>query len=144
MDKPVKLSARKKARSIALQALYQWALSGSPLNQIREEYASHHNMEKVDVAYFDELLLEIAKNVANIDEAISPFLDRDIKELNPVELTVLRIGTYEVLHRPEIPYPVIIKEAVSLTKTFGASDGFKYVNGVLDKAAKSLRPHEKY
>lgn len=144
MDKPVKLSARKKARSIALQALYQWALSGSPLNQIREEYAAHHNMEKVDVAYFDELLLQVAKNVANIDEAISPFLDRNIKELNPVELTVLRIGTYEVLHRPEIPYPVIIKEAVSLTKTFGAIDGFKYVNGVLDKAAKALRPHEKY
>ncbi len=144
MDKPIKLSMRKKARSLLLQALYQWTLSGSPLSQIYEEYAVHHNMEKVDAEYFNTLLYDIPKNVNSIDESFAPFLDRTIKDLNPIELCVLRIATYELMHRLEIPYPIILKEAVGLARTFGATDGYKFVNGVLDKTAKQLRPHEKY
>ena len=144
MTQEIKPSMRKKARSYLLQALYQWTISGSPLNQIFEEYVEHHNMAKVDVDYFKTLLMEIPKNLTSIDEAFTPFLDRPIKDLNPIELCVLRISTYELLHRLELPYPIILKEAVSLAKTYGATDGYKYVNGVLDKAAKALRPHEKY
>ncbi len=144
MTQEIKPSMRKKARGYLLQALYQWTLSGSPLNQIFEEYVEHHNMAKVDVDYFKTLLMEIPKNLTSIDEAFTPFLDRPIKDLNPIELCVLRISTYELLHRLELPYPIILKEAVNLAKTYGATDGYKYVNGVLDKAAKALRPHEKY
>lgn len=144
MTQEIKPSMRKKARSYLLQALYQWSLSGAPLNDIFNEYVEHHNMAKVDVDYFKTLLMDIPKNLSSIDEAFTPFLDRPIKDLNPIELCVLRISTYELLHRLELPYPIILKEAVSLAKTYGATDGYKYVNGVLDKAAKALRPHEKY
>lgn len=142
MDKPIKLKARKKARTLAMQALYQWSLSGTALNQIEKEFCEHHDMSKVDSEYFHTLLFQIPKSLTDIDNAFKPHLDREIKDLNPVELTIIRLGTYELLYRLELPYKVVIKEAVSIAKTFGAVEGYKYVNGVLDKVAQVLRQTE--
>lgn len=142
MEKPITLKARKKARTLAMQALYQWALSGTALSQIEKEFQEQHDMLKVDSDYFHTLLFQIPKHLSEVDEAFTPHLDRKIEELNPVELTILRLGTYELLYRLELPYKVVIKESVSLTKTFGAEDGYKYVNAVLDKVARYLRKTE--
>jgi transcription antitermination protein NusB len=142
IDKPVSLKARKKARVIALQAMYQWAMSGADLHTIEKEYAEHYDMSKVDCDYFHELLYDIPKRLNEIDDMVKTYIDREMHELNPVELAVLRIGCFELLTRLEIPYRVVIKEAVNLAKEFGATDGHKYVNGVLDKAAQHFRKIE--
>lgn len=132
-------NARRKARRLALQALYQWQLSNMLPADIEQQFLSDQPLSKVDVPYFLELLRGVPKNLALIDEKLTPVLDRPIAELNPVELAILRLGIYELTHRLDIPYRVIIDEALRLAKTFGAIEGFKYVNAVLDKIARSLR-----
>lgn len=134
--------ARKKARRIALQALYQWMIAGNDLADIQAQAQVNNNMSKVDEPYFIDLLHGIPKQVATLDEILSPHLDRPIEQLNPIEFTILRMGTYELSQHIDIPYKVVIDEAVKLAREFGAVDGHKYVNGVLDKVAKQLRPHE--
>lgn len=134
--------ARKKARRIALQALYQWMIAGNDLADIQAQSQVNNNMSKVDEPYFIDLLHGIPKQVAALDEILSPHLDRPIEQLNPIEFTILRMGTYELSQHIDIPYKVVIDEAVKLAREFGAVDGHKYVNGVLDKVAKQLRPHE--
>lgn len=125
-----------------MQALYQWMMSGADLYEIEAQFRAEHDSSKVDIEYFKELLYQIPKQLADIDTIFTPFLDRSIDELNPVELSILRIGCYELRHRLEIPYRVVINESVSLTKEFGAEEGHKYVNGVLDKVAKCTRQSE--
>lgn len=142
MDESISLKARKKARTFAMQALYQWSIAGSPLAQIELEFAEQFDMTKVDSSYFHTLLFQIPKKLHEVDDSIKPHLDREISELNPVELTVLRLGTYELLFRLEIPYKVVIKESVSIAKKFGAVEGYKYVNGVLDNVARTVRKIE--
>lgn len=133
---------RKKARRVVLQALYQWMMAHNELNDIEAQFQVNHDFAKIDYDYFQELLYGIPKHISTIDETITPLLDRPFEQLNPIELTALRMATYELLHRLDIPYKVCINEAVKLTREFGAEEGHKYVNGVVDKLAKSLRPHE--
>lgn len=138
----MKTSNRRKARKLALQALYQWQLNAEPGNVIEAQYLAEANPKKIDTEYFSDIFRGTMKEVTRIDTELAPFLDRKISELNPIELAVLRIATYELLHHLEIPYKVIINEAIELTKTFGSVEGYKYVNGVVDKLAVKLRPAE--
>lgn len=133
------ISGKRKARKLSLQALYQWLMSGSDLYEIEAQFRVANNMEKVDVDYFCRLLYGIPENVQQLEESFTPFLDRGISELNPIELTVLRIGAFELINCPDIPYKVVLDEAISLTKEFGAQDGYRYVNGVLNNLAQQVR-----
>ena len=133
---------RARARRYAMQALYQWDLSGSDLPLIRRQFLEAEDFSRADTKYFIELLSEAPKNIDIIDENISKFIDRPIEQLDPVERAVLRLSTYELLYRLYIPYRVSINEAVQLTKKFGAEQGHAFVNGVLDKVAHKLRAAE--
>ena len=133
---------RARARRYAMQALYQWDLSGTDLPLIRRQFLENEDFSKADRKYFIELLSELPKQVDVIDSTVADYVDRPIEQLDPVERAVLRLATYELLYRPDIPYKVSINEAVQLTRKFGAEQGHAYVNGVLDKAAHKLRAAE--
>lgn len=135
--------ARRKARALAVQALYQWHYTTASITDLENRHLATANPKKVDLDYFANLVRGVVKNCAEIDAAFIPFLDRKITELNPVELTVLRIAAYELLFRLDVPYKVVINEALELAKIFGSVEGHKYVNGVLDKMAKLKRPEAK-
>ena len=136
------VSFRRKARVLALQALYQWLLGGHDISEIELQFRVANNMNKVDDAYFCHLLYGVTKEVELIEGRLIPFLDRALTDLNPVELSVLRLSGYELLFCPEIPYRVILNEAVTLAKTFGSQDGHRYVNGVLNNLARVVRSVE--
>ena len=136
-------SARRKARRFALQGLYEWQLSGNPSYEIEARYRVENAMHKVDLDYFHELLSRIPTLTETLDALFEPFLDRAFESLDPVELATLRIGVYELKYRLDVPYRVVINEGIELAKTFGASESHKYINGVLDQLAVSLRPHER-
>jgi N utilization substance protein B len=133
---------RARARRYAMQALYQWDLSGTDLPLIRRQFLEAEDFSRADKRYFIELLSEAPKHIDIIDESISEYIDRPLGQLDPVERAVLRLATYELLYRLDIPYRVTINEAVQLTKKFGAEQGHAFVNGVLDKAAHKLRSAE--
>ncbi len=133
------ISGKRKARKLALQALYQWLMSESDLSEIEAQFRVAHNMAKVDCDYFCRLLYGIPNHISQLESSFTPFLDREINGLNPIELTVLRIGSFELLHCPEVPYKVVLDESISLTKEFGSQDGFRYVNGVLNNLAQQVR-----
>ena len=135
----MKPSLRHKARYFAVQAVYQWQFDTALVEEINARFNVNNNPKKVDIEYFSELLSGVVKHLLVIDEHIKPFLDRDIKDLDPVELAILRIATYELLFRLDVPYKVVINEALELAKVFGSKEGFKYVNGVLDHVAKKNR-----
>ena len=137
-----KASARRKARSLALQALYAWHMADLPISDIEAQFRTDNDFSKVDGAYFHVLLIGVPRNLGDIDGELGVVLDRDIKELDPIELAVLRLGVYELLKRIDVPYRVVINEAIELAKSFGATDGHKYVNGILDKLAPRLRKAE--
>jgi len=139
-EKP-KIAHRKKARSLLVQALYQWQISDYPTNAIEAQYRAD-NTGKIDWRYFHELFTAITGSADELDKSFTPFLDRGLEKLNPIELAVLRLGAYELLKRIDIPYRVAINEAVDLAKKFGATDSHKYVNGVLDKLARQQRSVE--
>ena len=141
IDKPSP-SARRKARRFALQALYQWQLTGHAPSDIERQFLADNDMKKVDLAYFHELLFGVPARVAELDQAIAPSLDRPLDEVSPVEKAVLRIAAFELLARLDVPFRVIINEGIELAKVFGADESFKYVNGVLDKVARKLRTVE--
>jgi N utilization substance protein B len=134
--------ARRKARRLLVQALYQWQLADHTIAVINEQFAANDGMAKIDAPYFQELLQAIPPKCAELDAALAPFLDRPVAELDPVELTILRIGAYELAEQLGIPYRVVINEAIDLAKMFGALDGHKYINGVLDRLARNLRAAE--
>ncbi|MEL0029175.1 MAG: transcription antitermination factor NusB [Perlucidibaca sp.] len=136
-------SARRKARRFALQGLYEWQLSGNPAHEIEARYRVENAMHKVDLDYFHELLHRIPVEAEALDALFTPHLDRAFNSLDPVELATLRIGTYELRHRIDVPYRVVINEGIELAKTFGASESHKYINGVLDKLAAELRQRER-
>lgn len=137
-------AARHSARCYALQAMYQWQLTGTALIDIETEFLRYHidKDKKMDHEYFKELLHEIPKNIDVLDAAMKPYLGRLLEEIDPIELGVLRVATYELLKRPDVPYRVVINEALELNKKFGSVDGHKFVNGVLDRVAKKLRATE--
>lgn len=134
--------ARTRARRRALQALYAWQMSGSSANEVVSQFAHEQVREVADLAYFEDLVHGVAKHRAALDEALLPFLDRDIAVVDAIELAVLRIAAYELQHRPDVPYRVVINEAIESVKRFGAEHGHTYVNGVLDHAAAQWRPVE--
>ena len=135
-------AARRKARSFALQAIYQWHMAGADLAKIEAEFRADNDMSKVDLEYFHEILHGVPRELAGLDKIIEPLLDRNSEEMTPVELSILRLATYEMIHRIDVPYKVVINEAVELAKSFGATDGHKYVNGVVDKVAQQVRTVE--
>lgn len=136
------ISGKRKARKLALQALYQWLMSGSELYEIEAQFRVINNMDKVDCDYFCRLLYGIPEHLNQLEEQLTPFVDREISSLNPVELTTLRIGAFELIYCLEIPYKVALDEAISLTKEFGSQDGHRYVNGVLNNLARQTRAIE--
>lgn len=144
-DDPAKkqfVRGRTWARRYAMQALYQWQMTGQDLAVIDAQFLDDQDMSKADVGYFQELLHQVAAHVDSIDAALKPFLDRPLEQVDPVERAILRIAGYELAHRLDIPYRVIINEAVEIAKKFGAEQGHRFINGVLDKTAHQLRVHE--
>jgi N utilization substance protein B len=135
---PVK-SARRRSREFAIQGLYQWQLAGQGADLIERELREAPGFAKVDAAYFNEVLHGVIDSAATLEGALCPCLDRPMKELSPVERGILLLAAYELRFHPEIPFKVVINEAVELAKAFGGTDGHKYVNGVLDKLAGQIR-----
>lgn len=136
------IKGKRRARKLALQALYQWLMSGSDLFEIEAQFRVANSMEKVDPDYFCRLLYDIPKQLSDLEAVFTPFLDRSIEGLNPIELTVLRMGTFELINCPDIPYRVVLDESISLAKEFGSQDGHRYVNGVLNNVARKIRAVE--
>ena len=135
-------AARSRARRRALQAIYAWQMSGQRIVQVIEQFRSEQDMEIADLAYFEDLLRGVDANLAKIDEELRRFTDRDIAQIDPIERGVLRLAAYELLFRVDVPYRVVLNEAIETTKRFGADHGHSYVNGVLDRAAAQWRGAE--
>ena len=135
-------SARRRAREFALQGMYEWLLAGSDAGVVDAHMVEQEGFAQCDTAHFDALLHGCIGEAAALDAALARHVDRPTTELSPVEHGLLLIGAYEVLHCVDVPYKVAINEAVELAKCFGGTDGHKFVNGVLDKAAGDLRPAE--
>ena len=140
--RPAPKSARRRAREFALQGLYEWLLNGADAGVIDAHMREQDGFDKCDREHFDALLHGCIAEAADLDGVLARFVDRKTTELSPVEHGVLMIGAYELKHCIDIPYKVAINEAVELAKSFGGTDGHKYVNGVLDKSAAELRPTE--
>lgn len=141
-NKPSRTEMKREARSFALQALYQWHMAGSTLNQIEAEFRAENDMSRTDMKLFSGLLHGVPSRSTELDLAFTPYLDRKLEDLDPIELTVLRMGSYELAAMIDVPYRVAINEAVNLAKIFGATESHKYVNGVLDRVARDLRAAE--
>lgn len=135
-------AARRKARHYGMQALYQWQMTKNAVADIELQFLADYDFAKVDAEYFHDIIHHVPANLEELEQAFTPHLDRAIEELDPIELALLRLGCYELLKRIDIPYKVVINEAVSLAKKFGATDGHKYINGVLDKLAQDVRAIE--
>ena len=135
-------STRRRSRELALQGLYEWLLSGERATVIDAHVREHDGFDRCDAAHFEMLLHGCIDEAATIDQALARHVDRQTSQLSPVEHGVLMIGAYELTHCLDIPYRVVINEAVELAKIFGGTDGHKYVNGVIDKTAADLRPTE--
>ena len=133
---------RSRARQFALQALYQWQTAGQGVATIESQFLEDEDLAKADVSLFIALLRGVSEHAESLDEVIEPLLSRPISQVDPVERAALLIGAFELTNHLDIPYRVVINEAVELAKTFGGSDGHKYVNGVLDKLAQRLRSTE--
>ena len=138
----MRTSPRRRAREFVLQGLYQRQLSGNPGDAIRTQLAEAGGFPKADEAYFDVLWAGVTAEFDALVELVSPELDRRAAELSPIERAILVIGAWELAHRPEIPCRVVINEAIELAKSYGGTDGHKFVNGVLDKLAATLRAAE--
>lgn len=134
--------ARTVARKLAMQALYRWQLNVCEWQDLMQEFATDPDMPRADAEYFQTLISAICLTRDELDCALAPLLDRTPALLDPVEHAVLLIGSYELQHRPDIPFRVVINEAVTLARRFGATDGHKFINGVLDRAAHLWRPTE--
>jgi N utilization substance protein B len=140
--KPGAKSPRRRARELALQGLYPWLLARTEPREIEAQLREQDGFDKADRAHFDALLHGAIAEAAELDALLARHIDRSVAQLSPIEHGVLLIGAYELKHCIDVPYRVVINEAVELAKTFGGTDGHKYVNGVLDKAAAALRPAE--
>ncbi len=136
------VARRRKARHYALQALYQWHMAGASPRTIEAEFRSDYDFDVVDLEFFQALLHGVAGQAGELDQLFAPLLDRKLDELDPVELSLLRMGAYELRERIDVPYRVVINEGVALAKRFGASESFRYINGVLDRLAAELRSAE--
>ncbi len=144
MTQPNALAAqRRKARHFGLQALYQWTLSGASAADIEAEFRIDNDFQHTDGEYFSAVLKGVVRDVDALEALFSPALDRKLEELDPIERNLLRLGTFELRDRIDVPYKVVINEAVALAKKFGATGSHRYINGVLDKVARDLRTLER-
>jgi N utilization substance protein B len=134
--------SRHEARRAAVQALYQWQLTRQSPSEIEQQFGLGHDLDRADRDYFHQLLSQIPLHQHELDGRLTPHLDRALEEVDPVERAILRIGAYEFEFQPEVPYKVVLDEAVELAKMFGAEHGHRYVNAVLDKVAQDLRAAE--
>ena len=134
--------AKSLARKLAMQALYRWQINDAPWQDVVSEFATEEGMDRADGDYFRDLVQGVCGAREALDAELVGFMDRGANILDPIEHAVLLIGAFELKFRPEIPFRVVINEGVSLAKRFGATDGHKFVNAVLDRAARTLRPHE--
>jgi N utilization substance protein B len=135
-------NARHRSRELATQGLYQWLLSGADAAEIDARLRESPGYEKADHEHLDALLHGVIREADTLSATLAPCLDRPVEQLSPVERAILLVATFELVHHVEVPYRVVINEAVELTKTFGGQDGYKYVNGVLDRLAITLRATE--
>jgi N utilization substance protein B len=134
--------ARTNARKAAVQALYQWQMTGQNLNEIEQQFLEEERLKDAQKSYFTELFHGVPKNLELIDQALSEFVDRPVNSIDPVERAILRIGVYELSHRLDMPYKVVLNESINLAKYFGADGSHRYVNGILDKIAQQKRAVE--
>ncbi len=135
-------AARSRARRRALQALYAWQVSGTSIPQVISQFQHEQDMEVADQEYFEALVKGVAEHRVMLDERLAAHLDRGIEQVDPIERAVLRIAAFELLHRVDVPYRVVLNEAIETAKRFGSDHGHTYVNGVLDRAAAEWRPGE--
>lgn len=136
----MKLSARRKARQTALQALYSWYISQNSIEEVELAFVSDDELiEKgTDKPYFSKLLRGCANNLESIDNELRPFLDRSEQDVDPIERSLLRLAAYELIYQPDVPFKVVINEWIEVAKVFGSDDSHKYVNGILDKLSPKL------
>lgn len=143
MAKQYSPHARVRARRTAVQACYQWLINRQPVSAVIKEFENDRaELKKADQEYFRELMQGVNRCSSELDENIIPLLDRPLAEVNTVEHAILMLGMYELIHHPELPWRIIVNEAVDLAKMFGAEQSYKYINGVLDKAARRIRVSE--
>jgi len=135
-------SSRHLARRAAVQALYQWDMTGQSRLDIEKNFLADDSLKKSDSEYFHELVREIPRQAGELDKHLNPYIDRDIKQVDPVEKAVLRLAAYELLHHAEIPYRVVLNEAIELARTFGSENSYRFVNGILDKMGADTRSVE--
>ena len=135
--------ARRRSRKAAMQAVYQWQMTGVDLQPLEQEYRAAGALKKADETFFKELVRGVLLRCEELDALLAPLLDRKVEELDRVEAALLRLGAFELQHRIDVPYRVVIDEYVELAKGYGAEESFKYVNGVLDRLATQLRQAEK-
>jgi N utilization substance protein B len=133
---------RSQARKHAVQAIYQWQMAGQEVADIINQFLEEQDLKSFEIPYFQDLIRGVPSHLEELDELLKPNLDRAIESVDPVERAILRLATYELSHKPEVPYRVVINEAVELAKVFGAEQGHKFVNGVLDQVAKKVRSVE--
>lgn len=134
-----KPAERRRARVMALQALYQRHMAKAAVSQIEAEFRVDNDMSNVDLPYFQDLLRGVDRHQSELDQVLQPYLDRPIHEVDPIELCILRLGAYELKHRIDVPYKVVLNETIELAKRFGGTEGHKYVNGILDKLSQRIR-----
>ncbi len=135
-------AARSRSRRRALQAVYAWQMTNSPIAKVIEQFQNEQDMEIADLQYFEDLVHGVARHHDELDAELEKYLDRTLAQVDPIERAVLLIAAYELRHRPDVPYRVVINEAIETSKRFGADQGHTYVNGVLDKAAADWRAAE--
>ena len=136
------MNKKSKAREFAVQALYEWVLTGHEVSSIDQHFLSEHDMSKTDIPYFQELLHKVVDHHLSLKDLMVDFLSRSFDSVDPVEQSILMLSCYELQYKLEIPYRVIINEGVELGKTFGAEDGHKFINGILDRVASHIRADE--
>lgn len=145
MSEPEKLSeksvakARGKSRRFAMQAIYQWQMTGDSITDIKQQFFDDNNFSKIDADYFSELVSGVASSLSELDPLLEKNMPRTVESVDPVERSILRLATYEFIHRIDVPYRVVLNEAVNITKEFCAENSHAFVNAVLDKVAKEVR-----
>lgn len=138
----MKPAERRRARQFSVQAVYQWQITGATFAQIIDQFAVDQDLSKTDVPYFKELLSGVINRVDTLDEKLAPYLSRNIKDVDMVDLAILRLAMFELSYRTDVPHKVVLNEAIELAKDFATDESYKFVNGVLDKALRSLKLRE--
>ncbi len=142
IEKESRVTPRTQSRRVALQALYVWEMTNEEPDTIIKNFNEDERLADLEFDLFKELLANISQQAVELDALYADYLDRSVVMIDPIERTIMRMGVYELQNKPEIPYKVVINECVELAKRFGAEEGHKFINGILDKASKQLRPLE--